>query len=301
MNFAPFAFLAAFFALSLSWFGYVLTPQIQLGRALPETNIVNTAEMYPQGPPGIARQGEQIYRADGCFYCHSQQVRQTDTVTEVVLSEIGTNAERVVRAFNTNAPPGMQVNAAALAMGLPRTVLAGTNIATADQMARALKAAGAKAAIQFVPVGPDISRGWGRRRSVSADFLYDATAMPGSQRVGPDLANVGTRQTDANWQYVHLYAPRAEVADSIMPRYTFLFEQRPIPFGGKPSPDALQFPKDASAAPPPGFEVVPKPGAKALVAYLLSRRADTPLYEAPLTVATAAPAASTATNAPAAK
>jgi len=298
VNFAPFAFLAAFFALSLSWFGYVLVPQVQLGRALPETNMVNSAELYPQGPPGIARQGEQIYRAEGCFYCHSQQVRQTTTVTEVVLSEIGTNAERVTKAFNANSPPSMQVNAAALAMGLPRVVMPGTNVATAENLAKALRKAGAKAAIQFVPVGPDISRGWGLRRSVAADFLFDATAMPGSQRIGPDLANIGARQTDANWQYVHLYAPRAEVADSIMPRYTFLFEQRPIPFGGKPSPDALQFPKDAAAAPPAGFEVLPKPGAKALVAYLLNRRANTPLFEAPLTVA-GAPPASPSTNAPA--
>lgn len=301
MNFAPLAFLAAFFALSLSWFGYVLAPQVQLGRALPETNMVNSAELYPQGPPGIARQGEQIYRAEGCFYCHSQQVRQTTTVTEVVLSEIGTNAERVTHAFNANSPPHLQVqDAAALGMGLPRTVMPGTNVATAEQLAKALRAAGAKAAIRFVPVGPDITRGWGLRRSVAADFLFDATAMPGSQRVGPDLANIGTRQTDANWQYVHLYSPRAEVADSIMPRYTFLFEQRAIPFGGKPSPDALQFPKDAAAAPPPGFEVVPKPGAKALVAYLLDRRANAPLYEAPLTVASA-PAATPSTNSPAAK
>jgi hypothetical protein len=36
-------------------------------------------------------------------------------------------------------------------------------------------------------------------------------------------------------------------------------------------------------APPAGYEVVPTDDAKNLVAYLLSLRADVPLYEAPFT------------------
>jgi cytochrome c553 len=49
--------------------------------------------------------------------------------------------------------------------------------------------------------------------------------------------------------------------------------------GDAPSPDALNLPKEF--APPAGYEVVPKPEAKQLVAYLLSLHADVPLYEAP--------------------
>ena len=78
-----------------------------------------------------------------------------------------------------------------------------------------------------------------------------------------------------------------------MPSYPFLFERRKI--RQHPAPDALQqLPKEF--APPAGYEIVPKPEARALVAYLLSLRSDTPLYEAPLTPP-APPAA--ATNAPA--
>jgi len=32
MNYGPLIFLAAFFALAGSWFGFVLTPQIQVGQ-----------------------------------------------------------------------------------------------------------------------------------------------------------------------------------------------------------------------------------------------------------------------------
>ena len=40
MKFGPLVFLAAFLALSASWCGFVLTPQVQLGRAVQETNSV---------------------------------------------------------------------------------------------------------------------------------------------------------------------------------------------------------------------------------------------------------------------
>ncbi len=297
MNYAPLAFLAAFFALSASWFGYVLTPQIQLGRELPGTNMANVSELYPATRPGTARQGQQVYRAEGCFYCHSQQVGQSATLAEVVLTEMGTNAAAVTKAFLAHSPEGTQMSPVMLAGGLPKTVMPGTNIPAADGLAKALKAAGAKAAIQFVPVGSDISRGWGRRRTVAADFLFDLPAMPGSQRVGPDLANAGSRLTDPNWHYINLYAPKAEVSGSIMPGYSHLFEEKPIAYGRPPSPDALKFPKDFSPQPPPGVEIVPKPEARELVAYLLSLHADAPLYEAPLTVA---PPPAPATNSPAA-
>jgi len=61
-----------------------------------------------------------------------------------------------------------------------------------------------------------------------------------------------------------------------MPPFRFLFEKRKI--RGQPSPDALVLPREE--APAPGYEVVPKPEAKALVAYLLSLKANAPLPEA---------------------
>src|SRR6476660_6274067 len=99
MNYGPLVFLAAFFALSASWVGLVLKPNIQIGRELPGTNMVNKAEMYPQGRPGLARQGLEVYRANGCAYCHSQAVGQTGTEINVVLSKSGTNPVAVAEAL----------------------------------------------------------------------------------------------------------------------------------------------------------------------------------------------------------
>lgn len=291
MNYGPLVFLAAFLALSASWVGFVLTPQIQIGRQQQETNAVNTAELYPQARPGMAAQGLQIYRAEGCAACHSQQVGQTGTTVDVVLTETGTNLTAVANALKL---AGAEVNATGLAGGLPKTVIHGATIDAANAVVAALKTAGAKSEAHISPIGPDISRGWGLRRSVAADFVYDNPAMPGSLRIGPDLANVGLRLPDANWQFTHLYAPKSQVGDSLMPPYRFLFETRKII--GEKSPDALKFTEE-KFAPPAGYEIVPKPEAKQLVAYLLSLRADAPLFEAPMTVAVAKPA--TETNAPA--
>lgn len=122
--------------------------------------------------------------------------------------------------------------------------------------------------------GSDIERGWGSRRTVARDYLYASPALLGSSRMGPDLTNYGVKaeapelkyKADAAWHYAHLYSPKSLVAHSNMPSYRFLFEKRKI--SGQRSADALNLKgKDAVEE---GYEVVPKPEAKALVAYMLS-------------------------------
>jgi cbb3-type cytochrome oxidase cytochrome c subunit len=290
MRFGPLVFLAAFFALSVSWCGLVLTPQIQLGRSVQETNSVAKDDLYPQERPGLARQGLQVYRANGCAYCHSQQVQQNGTLVDVVLTDAGKDSNALANAVNRSLHTDF--NAVGLVAGLPKPVLRETNMEEATSLTAVIKNAGGKSEMHLIPTGTDIERGWGKRRTVAQDFVYDSPVMPGSQRVGPDLANVGLRLADVNWQLMHLYAPGSQVKNSPMPRYQFLFEKRKI--GSVPSPDALQLPKEF--APAEGYEIVPKRDAMALAAYLISLHADTPLYEAPLTPPHPKPAA---TNAPA--
>jgi cytochrome c oxidase cbb3-type subunit 2 len=137
---------------------------------------------------------------------------------------------------------------------------------------------------RIIATGSDISRGWGMRQSVAADYLYDVPVQLGSLRAGPDLSNIGVRQPDMNWQLTHLYAPRDMVKSSTMPAFRYLFSVQKI--GAQPSPDALVLKPEF--APPAGFEVVPTPEARQLAAYLLSLKNHVPLYEAPFTPITAA-------------
>jgi len=288
VNYGALVFLAGFVALSSSWLGLVLVPQLQVGRQQLATNAVN-GTLYPPRRPGLAEQGAEVYRANGCVSCHSQQVRQNGTVFDIVLSEVGTNRPAVVAALKAI---NSKLDETKLAE-LPHDALSGVDKHSADAASQALKSTGAKYEVRIRPTGPDIDGGAGHRGNVGQDYLQDNPVFLGSQRLGPDLANVGLRSPDANWHLKHLYNPSSVVPGSTMPPYRFLFEKRAI--GRKPSPDALEL--TGTLAPQAGFEIVPTEKAHALVAYLQSLQSDAPLFEAPRSVA-AAPAAA-ATNAPA--
>lgn len=202
--------LAGIFAtFTASWFGTVLLPHSQLGNMRSQVDEENS-DIYPINAGGQADQGRAVYVANGCVYCHSQQVRDAQN-------------------------------------------------------------------------GSDIERGWGNRRTVARDYIYAAPALLGSSRMGPDLTNEGAKsedqnlkyRTDVSWHYKHLYAPKSVVANSTMPPHPFLFDKRRI--SGQRSSEALDLGvKDGIED---GFEVVPKPEAKALVAYILSLDRTHPLKE----------------------
>ncbi|MDH4074074.1 MAG: cbb3-type cytochrome c oxidase subunit II, partial [Gammaproteobacteria bacterium] len=55
---------------------------------------------------------------------------------------------------------------------------------------------------------------------------HDYPHLMGTRRIGPDLSRTGGTRTE-NWHFVHLYAPRSVVPQSIMPSYAGLFEGAP--------------------------------------------------------------------------
>jgi len=230
MNAGPLLFLATFFAMSVSWLSFVLVPQLQLGRQ-PQVTTMDNAQ-YPPMQPGMARQGEAVYRANGCFYCHTEQVR----------------------------PRGY---------------------------------------------GSDVARSWGGRpgdvQSVNEDYLFEQTVMLGTQRVGPDLANIGERQTNATVLLAHIYNPQLTFSKSVMPSYRYLFERRTLKPGQARAADALPLGNAIGA----DEEVVPKEEARQLAAYLLNLRATQIIFETPppptnaAAGSTNAPKIVAATNSPA--
>ena len=108
------------------------------------------------------------------------------------------------------------------------------------------------------------------RPSAPGDYARLAALSPliqvpeilGTERTGPDLTDIGSRQPSDVWQYMHLYNPRSVVPQSIMPAFPWLF----------------------------GANRAPTPRAKALVAYLLSLK-QTPIAGASKTAASAGAAA----------
>jgi len=363
MNRTPEILAGILVALVLSWYAMVWTPASQQKDLLP---YVDGETVYPRDRAGLAKQGAEIYRANGCYHCHSQQVRQGEIEYHLLLTRTGNNQETLIGALKgnglifvdsngtekkvdeakielslflnsddlnatTTSPDKPEIQKArellgqlkdeesredvySLAsltqekdktiarkfLGLPQTMegeksqrasieLAGSlTWDEAKSKLQALKDANASAMLEprkansdnvQAALWSDLDKGWGQRRSVARDYLFDMPAMLGDQRIGPDLADIGGRRTDAAWHYRHLYKPREIHEKSVMPPYAFLFNKRTLEKGEALGADAVTDNNGKSIE--PGYEITPKPSAHALVAYLLSLRQPDVVPEAP--------------------
>ncbi len=102
------------------------------------------------------------------------------------------------------------------------------------------------------------------RPSRPADYALEDPPMLGTQRTGPDLADVGTRQPSEAWHLIHLYDPRAVVPQSVMPAYRWYFVEK-----DQAGPGDVVVPVPAGRA-PRGKVIVAGPHGMELVRYLLS-------------------------------
>ena len=282
-------FLAAFVAFGASWFGLVYGPLKQLGGA-KETKILQSDAQWPVQRTGDATLGLQVYRANGCAACHTEQVRQTGAANVLTITAIGSHQAADLKDFVGSllgTVPELMSSANAVASNLagwtgalPKVIYRGENDTVVSMLGDKLKAVGVKTEARVIATGADLTRGWGTRQSVAADYLYDTPVQLGSLRAGPDLSTIGVRSPDMNWQLQHLYAPRSLVKNSTMPAFRYLFTVHKK-IDGKESSEALVLPKEF--APAVGLEVVPTTEAKQLAAYLVSLKNNVPLYEAPFT------------------
>ena len=67
-------FLGIFGTFAFSWIGLTVIPTWQIGHLNPESDEEGT-DIYPRPQSGMFKRGEHVYAANGCVYCHSQQVR----------------------------------------------------------------------------------------------------------------------------------------------------------------------------------------------------------------------------------
>ena len=67
-------FLGIFGTFAFSWVGLTVIPNWQIGHLNPQADEEGT-DIYPQPQSGMFERGAHVYAANGCNYCHSQQVR----------------------------------------------------------------------------------------------------------------------------------------------------------------------------------------------------------------------------------
>jgi cytochrome c oxidase cbb3-type subunit 2 len=121
--------------------------------------------------------------------------------------------------------------------------------------------------------GADIRRGWGNRRSVPRDYIYDFPHQLGTMRTGPDLASIGARQPSRDWHSLHLYDPQITSPGSVMPRFNYLFEE--VRQGTAPPAGAIKVPGEGPVA-----YIVPNERGAQLIEYLKRLNQSFPLPEA---------------------
>jgi cytochrome c oxidase cbb3-type subunit 2 len=75
-----FAFLAIF---GFAWMGLVVLPWMELGHLAPMPQPGGN-DILPWDASGLAHAGEQVYAANGCVYCHTQQVRAATSGADII-------------------------------------------------------------------------------------------------------------------------------------------------------------------------------------------------------------------------
>ena len=276
MNNGVLLFFGVLFAMIASWFTFIHSPQLQLGHQVPEHDE-STGKTFPLPRTGAANRGLEVYRQNGCVSCHTQQVRQKNYRFSLVADDWGTNTAQIGKALSSLAGGRFQEG-----NPLPPTpfpIQDGLSLVEANRIASGWIDKGAAVRRVNHPVDADIRRGWGFRRTVARDYLLDQPTMLGSQRIGPDLSNIGNRRPDSNWHLIHLFQPRKVVKNSIMPSYRYLFETRDLHDDGG-NANALRH-EGKLVMDAQGRQIIPKPEARDLAAYLVSLRLDQPVFEAP--------------------
>jgi cbb3-type cytochrome oxidase cytochrome c subunit len=317
-------FLGIFGTFAFSWIGLTVIPTWQIGHLNPESDEEGT-DIYPRPQSGMFIRGEHVYAANGCVYCHTQQVR-ADYIADDIERKWGTRRS-TPRDYIFDRPvflgkmrmgqdlanigaraPAQEESPAPAQAALPAPAAQGAAVSSSSVEASA------KAGPASSPASsPNASPPPGQRTGVASPSPGQManTTPGGSSPVAPSAQTPGAPwpiQTaglppmySAAWHHVHLYAPRSINPDSNMPSYRFLYEKRRI--GGERSAEALQL--SGSDAPPEGWEVIPTYDAKCVVAYLMGLNQSHPLKEvrsvgaAPATGGAPAPAVQGASPAPA--
>jgi cbb3-type cytochrome oxidase cytochrome c subunit len=328
-------FLGIFGTFAFSWAGLILIPNYQIGHLDPQMDEDGN-DPYPAPKSGMADRGRRIYAANGCVYCHSQQVRADYAASDIDrkwgerrsaprdylferpvvlgkmrlgpdLSNIGKRApveEENAPTAASPTPAGPTTPQASPATNpapgaSPSTAPTPSATPSLSTAAAAASPAVSPAKVAAVTSPAPVSA------SPAASAASPNPAANAATTAGTTAAADGTPLPyTAAWHHRHLYSPRSLILNSNMPAYHFFYEKRRT--SGERAADALKL--GEGDAVPEGWEVVPTYDAKCLVAYLMSldqshalkevKATITPPSSAPAPSPAPSPAASSASPAP---
>jgi cytochrome c oxidase cbb3-type subunit 2 len=271
-------FFGLFATFAFSWVGLALIPNFQIGHLNPQSDEEGT-DVYPVPASGMAERGRHIYAANGCFYCHSQQMRPDYAASDLDRTRDLDKSQKW--GVRRSAPRDYVFD---------RPVLLGKDRNGPD-LANIGKTSSAEEQGAAAPGASPAASPAGSPASASPSGSAAPGQSPAASSIASETKPGEPLPYSTAWHHQHLYAPRSINPDSNMPAYRFLYEKRRI--AAERSLDALTL--TGRDAPPDGWEIIPTYDAKCLVAFLMSRDQSHPLNEVkPTGGAPAAPAASAA-------
>src|SRR5215467_10875153 len=329
-------FIGIFGTFAFSWVGLTVIPNWQIGSLNPQSDEEGT-DIYPRPQSGMFQRGAHVYAANGCVYCHSQQIRADYIADDIerkwgdrrsaprdyifqrpvflgkmrMGQDLANIGARAPAPEESPSPAGGASPSGAPATQKPGAAPAASPSSGSSPTTAPVASPGTSPASA---ASPNASPPPAQRTGVASPSPGQManTTLGGSSPAAPSAQTPGAPwpiQTanlppmySAAWHHVHLFAPRSINPDSNMPSYRFLYRKRRIT--GERSAEALQL--SGSDAPPEGWEIVPKFDAKCVVAYLMGLNQSHPLKEvrsvggAPATGGVSSPAAPGASPAPAA-
>src|SRR6266542_20800 len=254
-------FLGIFGTFAFSWVGLTVIPNWQIGHLNPQSDEEGT-DIYPMPQSGMVQWGARVYAANGCIYCHSEQVRA---------EYAGADIER--KWGDRRSAPRDYIFDRPVFLGKARMGQDIANIGARAPVEQESPPPTTSPATQGAAVSsPPPSKS----PAVAAAAAASPAASPSPSALPwPEQTAGLPPMYSAAWHHVHLYSPRSINLDSNMPSYRFLYQARRI--SDARSSDALQL--TGSDAPPEGWEIVPTYDAKCLVAYMMALNQSHPLKD----------------------
>src|SRR5437667_209445 len=321
--------LGIFGTFAFSWMGLILIPNLQIGHFDPQMDEEGT-DVYPAPKSGMADRGRKIYAANGCIYCHSQQVRADYAASDIDrkwgerrsaprdyifarpvllgkmrmgpdLSNIGKRApaeEKNPSPSPSASPAGSPAPAASPAKAVPAASPAPSASSPAPAASPPPKPANSPAASPS-PAAAATSPAASPAPAESSPPAAGANPVPATQAASvaapPSGSPAGVEPRPGE---PAAYSPAWHHRHLYSPRSISIDSDMPAyrflyekrRIAGERSAEALEL--TGSNAPPTGWEIVPTYDAQCLVAYLMSLDQSHPLKEVKTAEGAAPPAAS---------
>ncbi len=229
--------------LAFSWLGLAYIPDLQIGHLEPQSDEEGT-DIYPMPRSGMAERGRRVYVANGCFYCHSQQVRADYAAADIDLQRWAAPSPRPKWGDRRSAPRDYIFDRPAL---IGKTRL-GPDLANIGKAAPAEEeASAAQSGPAGSPGGSPAPANASPAPGNASPPPANAPAQPGAKPSAPPPAAAATSPSQ----------PPAQPGTKLPPQSSSASAAGVPP--AQPSPTAAASPPQPAAGPSPSSSESPAP------------------------------------------